>query len=349
MVTVHRWTGQETRALRDALRLSGRDFAAFLGVAHRSVAEWDRRGADITPVQEIQQVLDTALERADSAAKRRFLTSLRSSTASEAAAAPGDLDSWEDDIDRAMICLGRQQFRTARGLLDRWLSRHPEEHVTDVGRRLRGRTLVLLGDLLRDQGQLTGPGGARETYRAAATLFSGLGMSRRLAQVELLLTVVSEMLGNLTVAARHYRVFAEDERLDARDRARARLWIGTALSKAGLHHQAEPFIADAAEAFLDLDEPEDWATAQQKLALTRRGVGDQDRALWHLGLAEQSGVLETPLQRVRLSTARGHLLLSDRATHEEGLVTLDSATSAAEKFGLAHQRRSIAAIRATAS
>ena len=62
-----------------------------------------------------------------------------------------------------------------------------------------------------------------------------MDIPRRSAQVELSLTVVSEMGGELQAAARGYAVLTGDERLSGRDRARSRLWIGTALSTAKAH------------------------------------------------------------------------------------------------------------------
>ena len=43
-VPVVRWTGREARALREAQRLSVRDFAARLGVGDASVSKWEGRG-----------------------------------------------------------------------------------------------------------------------------------------------------------------------------------------------------------------------------------------------------------------------------------------------------------------
>jgi hypothetical protein len=65
-----------------------------------------------------------------------------------------------------------------------------------------------------------------------------LAIPRRAAQVELSLAVVTEMTRQPRPAARAYARLAVDERLSARDRARARLWIGTALSKDGQHGHA---------------------------------------------------------------------------------------------------------------
>ncbi|TCO62772.1 hypothetical protein EV192_102911 [Actinocrispum wychmicini] len=70
---MERWTGAEASALRQALRLSVRAFAEQeLGVSVRTVSNWESRGADITPVTEMQRALDTALARADDDVQARF-------------------------------------------------------------------------------------------------------------------------------------------------------------------------------------------------------------------------------------------------------------------------------------
>ncbi|MCA1671240.1 MAG: hypothetical protein LC799_03220 [Actinobacteria bacterium] len=73
MITVNRWTGREAKLLREALRLSVRDFAARLGIGARTVNIWEARQADITPLPHMQEVLDTALARASDEAKARFV------------------------------------------------------------------------------------------------------------------------------------------------------------------------------------------------------------------------------------------------------------------------------------
>jgi hypothetical protein len=47
-------------------------FAEHLGVAVRTVAKWEAQGSGITPVPTIQEMLDTALERATTAQQARF-------------------------------------------------------------------------------------------------------------------------------------------------------------------------------------------------------------------------------------------------------------------------------------
>lgn len=61
MVTIRRWTGREARALREATRMSVREFAAHLGVSDRTVSKWEAGG--VTPRPDMQAALDTALQR----------------------------------------------------------------------------------------------------------------------------------------------------------------------------------------------------------------------------------------------------------------------------------------------
>ena len=77
MTTVDRWTGREAKLLREALRLSIRDFAARLGIGVRTINKWEARQADITPLPHMQEVLDTALARASDGAKARFSAATR--------------------------------------------------------------------------------------------------------------------------------------------------------------------------------------------------------------------------------------------------------------------------------
>ena len=72
MTIVRRWTGCETKLLREALRLSVRDFAAHLGVGMRTVNKWEARLAGITLRPHMQEVLDAALTRASDEVRARF-------------------------------------------------------------------------------------------------------------------------------------------------------------------------------------------------------------------------------------------------------------------------------------
>jgi transcriptional regulator with XRE-family HTH domain len=72
VIVVGQWTGQEARALRQALRMTIPEFAERLGVAERTVAKWEAHGSAIVPVPVMQAVLDTVLARAAEEAKSRF-------------------------------------------------------------------------------------------------------------------------------------------------------------------------------------------------------------------------------------------------------------------------------------
>ncbi|GGK29895.1 hypothetical protein GCM10010124_23270 [Pilimelia terevasa] len=81
-VVMASWSGRSARALRLALRLSGDDFAAMLGVSGRGVSKWEASPATELALRS-QQLLDTALSRADADVQARFgkLVAVAESTA----------------------------------------------------------------------------------------------------------------------------------------------------------------------------------------------------------------------------------------------------------------------------
>ncbi|MGW4303101.1 helix-turn-helix domain-containing protein [Streptomyces sp. NPDC004646] len=355
MATVHQWTGLETRALRLALRLSVRAFAEHLGVAVATVSKWESKRSETAPRPDTQAILDTALGRADAAARLRFETLLSEMAGPVPNASRRDLDaspraweyeSWTEDLDRVVVALSQQNFTFADSLLSRWLVRFDARELDEKGLYLFARSTALLGDLRRDQGSVFGPLSAQHSYAGARAVFTQLGIPRRVAQLDLSLAVIAEMSGKLESAARQYETLAVDDRLSRRDRARARLWVGTALSKNGRHDYATRVMQAATRDFEDLTEPEDWSVAHQKLALARRGAGDLTQALPFIDIARDSGTTDSPMQRVRLDTAYGHILLSDTATRDDGLLVLDQVSRTAAQYGLVHQLRSIEGIKA---
>ncbi|MFF8691601.1 hypothetical protein ACF08W_05280 [Streptomyces sp. NPDC015144] len=357
MATVHHWTGLEAKALRLALRLSVRAFAQQLGLAVATVSKWESKLAGTEPRPDTQAILDTALGRADAAAHLRFETFLSEMTSPEqnagrrrvTASGPRawEYESWADDLDRVVVALSRQNFALADSLLSRWLGRFKALELDDKGLYLLARSTVLLGDLRRYQGSVVGLMSAQHSYTGARAVFSQLGIPRRVAQLDLSLAVVMEMSGKLESAAHAYETLAVDDRLSPRDRARARLWVGTALSKDGQHDYATRVMIAAKRDFEGLTEPDDWSVAHQKLALARRGVGDLEGAIRHLDIACSTGTAQSPMERVQLTTAQAHVLRTDPVTHDDGLRLLDQAARIAAQAGLGHQLRSIEAIRRT--
>ncbi|MBV9012609.1 MAG: helix-turn-helix transcriptional regulator [Pseudonocardiales bacterium] len=71
MEPVQLWTGRTACALQAALRMTNESFAAHLGTAVRTVATWHQK-PDRVPSSEMQQALDTTLERAGEGAQARF-------------------------------------------------------------------------------------------------------------------------------------------------------------------------------------------------------------------------------------------------------------------------------------
>lgn len=351
MASVARWTGHEAKALRTALRLSVRDFAATLGIGARTVTKWEALAAETTPRPHMQAVLDTTLAHADADTKLRFELLLLDDGHPPAArryrSGPRewDYETWSDDLGRAAACLARQDFKFAASLIDRWLRRFDPHRLDQRGLYLHARSLVLLADLQRDQGAIQGPLSARRTYYQALDLFHQLDVPRRAAQVELSLAVVDEMASHLDSAATTYDTLANDERLSPRDRTRARLWVGTALSKKGDNKHAVGVMATTTTEFEMLEEPNDWSIAHQKLALAYRGAGDLNNALRYIDIALSTRFVDSPMQRVRLDTAHAHILLSDPATADNGLTLLDQAATLSQRVGLSHQLRSIQKIR----
>lgn len=200
------------------------------------------------------------------------------------------------------------------------------------------------GGLKRDQGAVLGPLSAQHSNAGARPFFSQLDIPCRIAHLDLSLALVTEMSGKLEIAAHHYGTHAVDERLSRRDRARARLWVGTALSKNGHHDYATRVMQTATRDFEDLQKADDWSVAHQKLALARRGSGDLAGALHLIVIARNSGITDSPMQRVRLDTAHGHILLSGAATRDDGHLVLDLATRTAAQYGLVQVRRPVLAM-----
>jgi transcriptional regulator with XRE-family HTH domain len=90
MTSVRRWSGRETRALREALRMSVREFAARLGASDRTVSNWEAGGQTTRPRPVWQASLDTLLQQASGNEQARFellVTPAEPSAAAETAVA----------------------------------------------------------------------------------------------------------------------------------------------------------------------------------------------------------------------------------------------------------------------
>lgn len=102
---IRHWSGRETRALRDAKRMSIREFAAHLGVHERLVSKWEAGGSRVHPRPVNQAALDTSLARSDEVVRARFAALIGESPVDGSAAgfdvrsAAGARTSYSSDAD----------------------------------------------------------------------------------------------------------------------------------------------------------------------------------------------------------------------------------------------------------
>lgn len=336
---------EKLKRARKAAGYSQETFAYALGVDPSAVKRWERGVWSPNPGRRAEMARRLGVSRRE---LEQLLAAAGPSSAGNEQrplVSTVDYDSWSDDLDRAIVHFGRQDFPAATTFIDRWLRRFTPDSNDTFGMSFYARSLRLQGDLRQDQGLLRGPLSARQSYSLAREVFTELGMPRRVAQIELQLAVNEEMTGAHTRAAERYRELADDPRLSGRDRARSRLWVGTALSKAGNSEQAVQFIEPAIVEFERLEEPLDWSTAHQKLALAHRSAGDLRSATAAIDVALDARGCGTPMQQVRLDTAYGHILLSDPRTETAGHRRLEEAAGIARQYGMMHQLQSIESLR----
>lgn len=186
MMIVARWTGLEARALREALRMSVRAFAAHLGVAIASVSNWERRGTRIRLRDETQQILDAALARASEEERARFEAAVATANKHDGADETvrlGSALSGPGRTDRVLVA----QLRDRVGLLDAQYHLVPSATLLGPAGQLHGEIVFLAthsaaGSMEREldlalaesatlMGQLVWDASMRRDHRAAATYF----------------------------------------------------------------------------------------------------------------------------------------------------------------------------------
>jgi 8-oxo-dGTP pyrophosphatase MutT (NUDIX family) len=80
--TAEKWTGHTARLLQDAFRMTNEEFAEQLGISTRTVVRW-HSNPTLQPRTEVQQLLDTAYERAHATVRQRFRLLLSPAGAAE--------------------------------------------------------------------------------------------------------------------------------------------------------------------------------------------------------------------------------------------------------------------------
>ena len=116
-MTVHRWSGREIRALRDAKRMSLREFAAHLGISDRMVSKWEAGGEQIHPRPVNQAALDTSLAQSSAEVRHRFEALLIVD-----AAATGAIEQVRHPVDgKQMVLVGAGLFLRGGDNDSHWL------------------------------------------------------------------------------------------------------------------------------------------------------------------------------------------------------------------------------------
>ncbi|MDX3229393.1 hypothetical protein [Streptomyces sp. ME19-01-6] len=86
-VVIDQWTGRTAALLQEALRMTNDRFAEHLGVAVRTVSRWHSLPEGV-PRKDMQEVLETAYERAPEKARARFELNFPPSERPQPAAMP---------------------------------------------------------------------------------------------------------------------------------------------------------------------------------------------------------------------------------------------------------------------
>jgi hypothetical protein len=162
MDQVRGWTGQTACALQAALRLSNEAFAEHLGVAARTVAAWHQKSA-LRPRPEMQQLLDTALERAPAPVKARFAVLTGDATRAGSAQQPGERLPDDSVVADAELRLSTDP---AIGAALNRLDEHAGWEPGAARRHVASRLAQLDVRQLHDRGSLRGRIGQRQVAEA---------------------------------------------------------------------------------------------------------------------------------------------------------------------------------------
>lgn len=107
MNTCARWTGVETKAFREALRLKQEPFAEYVGASLDAVKKWETRGATIRLSSPFAARMDAKLASAGSAVAERFWSLLQSPATVSLDAPPPVAASLELDAEDCIVVSAR--------------------------------------------------------------------------------------------------------------------------------------------------------------------------------------------------------------------------------------------------
>ncbi len=259
--------------MRAALRLSLREFAAYLGVSQRIVSQWERLNAATVPRPHMQQILDTALAQADESQRQRFeslLGGASSSGALEAAERVSTaLDAGRTDpaaVDAvSSVLAGLRRLEDATSAADVLPS---VQHQAAVASKLadharadvRGEAVGLVSELEQYLGWLAIPmqrwDDARHHFDRAAVLAFEVDDPQRLASALSFSAYRCLLTGQLRQAEALNRAAARDTRTDPGLRAYMAFQRAEVLAHDDDHRAALDALAEAETSLerIDVDE-----------------------------------------------------------------------------------------------
>lgn len=145
-MAVEPWTGRTACALQKALRLSNELFAEHLGIGVRTVAGWHQK-PDLKPKSEMQQLLDTAYERASATVRARFAELV--GQLPEGAASPSSQPTV--DAQASAAAESRLSSDPHLGAALEWLDQHAGWEPGTARRKVAARLATVDAHRLRDR------------------------------------------------------------------------------------------------------------------------------------------------------------------------------------------------------
>lgn len=288
MPKVDTWTGAEARLLRKvALRMTVREFATELGISPRTVSKWEQAGSSRQPRPHFQAMFDTLLDRADTAAHRRFAQAL------------ANRDSGDSGVDRRVF--NKTLIGISTLALPAWAhttSATPAGMNVD---KVHVQTLRAAADWIRQRDQHVG--GGVLLHQAADCLTRAKAMLETATYTPEVGTALMSATGDLALCAGWVAYDADREDL-------ARQWYSDALALASEAGDDDLAVHALQNASL--------------LAMSPTGTGSPSRAMQ---LTERSRIIARNIRSSRLHaliaarSAIAHAAMGDRPNFERAIGT----------------------------
>jgi len=242
-------------------------------------------------------------------------------------------------LESALLLAGRFDFDNATAILLDVLAALQAFSPNVLSLRLQARCLIELANIRRDQGQISGPGGAYALYERSRAIWQHLGELDKIALTTWYLGACNEMRKRHEEALKYY-----NEALDVVDaignletlRGRILLRIGTVLTKIGALDKAGKKIRESLTLLEERVPLSDYGFAQQKLAIVHFSKGQKETSL---RMVSDTLSMIPKADKFRLTQAK--ILIADLLfsidEEDAGLEVASEAEALAYEYGFRHQ------------